>query len=251
MMKGCGSVVPIRSSLVLCLALSTIVGCATIIRGTEEEVRIETIPEGATATIEPGGLVIQTPASVALQRANEYIVTLELEEYETETVRLRHSSSGVVFGNLILGGLIGYSTDQSSGAVYNLIPNPLVVELVPAGIEKAAIEETAIFNQSVRVVFYNASGWIHWEPIRVQINESENVSLKRKQYWETNLSPGSHEITLEHDDIVTFRNSYELLIPDVPQLFIKVQSKASSTVFEIDGGEASRSIDEYSEVKSR
>ena len=44
-------------------------------------------------------------------------------------------------GNLFLGGIIGAGVDASTGAMNDLVPNPIEVVLVPLGGPAAAVKE--------------------------------------------------------------------------------------------------------------
>ncbi len=101
------------------------IGCATAINGPTQSVDITSEPAGARATIQPIDHTVITPAAVGLPRTQEYQVRFELEGYEPQMLLLRQQGSGAVAGNLLFGGLIGVAVDESSGAAYKLVPDPL------------------------------------------------------------------------------------------------------------------------------
>jgi hypothetical protein len=107
-------------------------GCATVLHGTSQSIEIVSTPPGATALILPGNQVVTTPATVSLERLLAHTVRLTLAGYETETVFLDRVTSGAIYGNLALGGMIGISVDASNGAAFQLVPRKIAVTMRPA-----------------------------------------------------------------------------------------------------------------------
>ena len=70
-----------------------------------------------------------------MPRRSEFVATITREGYETVTVNVTHQVSGqggaAMAGNVVLGGLIGAAVDASTGAMNDLVPNPVIIELVP------------------------------------------------------------------------------------------------------------------------
>lgn len=116
--------------------LSVVAGCATITRGTTEAWSINTAPSGASVLLSSGQSRAATPCTFALPRNSTFSVTVTKEGYKTWTGQVTHQMSGGggagMAGNIILGGLIGAAVDASSGAMMELVPNPLSVSLEPA-----------------------------------------------------------------------------------------------------------------------
>jgi len=106
-------------------------GCATVLHGTSQSIEIVSTPPGATALILPGNQVVTTPATVSLERLLAHTVRLTLAGYETETVFLDRVTSGAIYGNLALGGIIGISVDASNGAAFQLVPGKVEVTMKP------------------------------------------------------------------------------------------------------------------------
>ncbi len=121
-------------SLFLVPAVASILlyGCATIMNRTKQTVFLQSDPPGATAIIDSATRV-QTPASVKLKRGKDHTITFEKLGYETANVLIDHEMSGWVWGNILIGGLIGLVIDFGSGGAYKLDPDTVSVTLKPAG----------------------------------------------------------------------------------------------------------------------
>ena len=109
-------------------------GCATITRGTNEALVIESDPSGAEVALS-NGLRCTTPCSVKVKRRGDIVVTLTKDGFETiqTTITSSVDSGGgaAMAGNVILGGIIGAGVDAGTGAMHSHKPNPLSVKLVP------------------------------------------------------------------------------------------------------------------------
>jgi hypothetical protein len=103
-------------------------GCATIVKGTTQDIPISSDPAGARVSVDgrPSGT---TPTKVTMDRKHSHMVTIELENYEAENVAITNSMGGAVAGNIIAGGLVGWGVDAVSGAQYNLHPDTVAVRL--------------------------------------------------------------------------------------------------------------------------
>ncbi len=112
-------------------------GCASVTRGTTENISISSTPEGATAEIT--GLEIPTscvtPCVVQAKR-NADITTVNKEGYAPQIIPLTKEIPGTgaagFAGNVLLGGLVGMGVDAATGAALDHKPNPVIVTLQPA-----------------------------------------------------------------------------------------------------------------------
>ena len=138
-----------RAILVLGAALA-MSACATVTKGTEDTVKLESNPPGAAVSFkEMTGRINQTgcttPCKIELNRKYTYAVEIAKEGYETWVGRLEPKMSGDgaagMAGNVLIGGVIGAAIDASTGAMNDLKPNPMIADLVPVAV--AAEEEAA------------------------------------------------------------------------------------------------------------
>jgi hypothetical protein len=124
-----------RITLLLAGLAPAVAGCTTITRGTEDTFVVETDPPGAEVSTSNGFACKSTPCALRMDRDSEFVVTIEKEGYETATASVSHEVAGGgaagMAGNVLFGGLIGVAVDAGSGAMYDLVPNPLRVTLSP------------------------------------------------------------------------------------------------------------------------
>lgn len=116
---------------------SPCIGCASVTRGTTENISISSTPAGATAEI--SGLdnptTCVTPCVVQAKRSADITVTLNKEGYEPQVIPLTKEIPGTgaagFAGNVLLGGLVGMGVDAVTGAALDHKPNPVIVTLQP------------------------------------------------------------------------------------------------------------------------
>lgn len=126
----------IRLLLAAALALPC-VGCASVTRGTTENISISTTPAGATAELSgldnPTACV--TPCVVVAKRNADITVTINKEGYEPQVIPLTKeipaTGAAGFAGNVLLGGLVGMGVDAATGAALDHKPNPVIVTLQP------------------------------------------------------------------------------------------------------------------------
>jgi hypothetical protein len=101
-------------------------GCATIIKGNNQMVTINSEPGDAKVILD--GLKGKTPYTAKLSRNKEYVVTISKEGYETEQIQINKNFGLLaIFGNLPWL-LVGVIVDLCTGSAYNL--NPASVNVV-------------------------------------------------------------------------------------------------------------------------
>ena len=143
----------------------SLAACASVVRGTVEQVQFNSEPPGATMrsiiayecggpcpqrderigsdtaymnddirTPEVPGPACITTCTAQVARNQDLIVTFTKDGYAPQTVKLTGKLSGGgaagVAGNIILGGAIGAVVDTGTGAALDHYPNPLKVVLV-------------------------------------------------------------------------------------------------------------------------
>ena len=105
-------------------------GCASIINGSTQKVKINSQPPGASVRID-GAPTGATPTVAELSRKSSHRVEVSLNGYRTYEKVLEPSFNGVTLLNILVGGIIGLAIDGSTGASNTLQP-----EAVEAVLEK-------------------------------------------------------------------------------------------------------------------
>ena len=113
-------------------------GCASVTRGTTENISIASTPAGAEATI--SGLDVPTacitPCAIVAKRSADISVSFAKPGFETEVVTLTKevpaTGAAGFAGNIIAGGLVGMGVDAVTGAAQDHKPNPVIVTLQPS-----------------------------------------------------------------------------------------------------------------------
>ncbi len=109
--------------------------CASIVGGTSQTVSINSNVKGA-AVIVNGANIGTTPYNGPLKRSNITTVTLQKEGFETKTITLNTEIEPIFWGNIIIGGVLGSTTDLASGAMYKYAPATLQIDLDKSQAEK-------------------------------------------------------------------------------------------------------------------
>src|SRR5262245_19655719 len=89
-------------------------GCATIMSGTTERIRLESDPPGATVRVDRNSYT--TPVDVKLARSRNHDVEFQSDGYVSAKRQVTRDSNDWVWGNILIGGLIGLLVDYSTGA---------------------------------------------------------------------------------------------------------------------------------------
>ncbi len=129
------SAVAIATSAILIL---NILGCATIIDGSTQDVAVRSTPASAQV-FDNGQLLGQTPINVTLDRGRTHNIQLKLPGYEPATVYLSQDINPATWINavgalfLFAPGLAGLGIDYITGAFYELTPGQVNAQLQQAG----------------------------------------------------------------------------------------------------------------------
>jgi hypothetical protein len=104
--------VPVKSWILA--PLLSFASCATIITGSNDSVNILSDPPGARFTTNSGHQGT-TPATISIPDKLDLEVAYALDGYGERTVVLRSRMSGWIFGNILIGGLVGLVVDLATG----------------------------------------------------------------------------------------------------------------------------------------
>jgi len=121
--------------LVVFLAFALIAsGCASITRGTTDQVQINSDPPEAQVRTSLGH-ACTTPCTLQFNRKDEFTVTFTKPGYHTTeigvTTQVANAGAAGFAGNVLLGGVVGMAADASTGATLEHVPNPVSAKLAP------------------------------------------------------------------------------------------------------------------------
>jgi hypothetical protein len=124
-----------KSILAGLAALAAVSACSSIIEGTSQEIMVNTNPSGADCSLERQGLSIAridpTPGAATIKKTKYDITIYCNKDGYQEASYLNHSgAAGATFGNIVLGGGIGWAVDSAAGAD-NKYDSPVNITLVP------------------------------------------------------------------------------------------------------------------------
>jgi hypothetical protein len=110
-------------------------GCGTITQGTSQNITITSNPAGAHCDLTRKGEHVatldKTPGTVKVDKTkNDILLTCDLPGYQQASTNLESGYGAGTFGNIILGGVIGWGIDSATGAD-NKYPSTAQVNFVP------------------------------------------------------------------------------------------------------------------------
>lgn len=142
-----------KKIILLASAAVLLSGCASVTRGTKDTWVVETTLPGARVETSNGFSCASTPCAIKMPRRSEFVATITKDGYETVEVNVTHQISGGggagMAGNVLVGGLIGAAVDAGTGAMNDLVPNPVIIDLVPIGEAEAMSSEAMSADDNV------------------------------------------------------------------------------------------------------
>ena len=129
------------------IAVVLLSGCASIVEGRSQQMTVNTNPNGASCVFMRQGLPVATveptPNSVYIEK-NKYDITVECSKdgYQKATYFNHSGTAGATWGNIVLGGLIGWGIDSASGSD-NKYESPMNISLVPNEVEPTKKKPTS------------------------------------------------------------------------------------------------------------
>jgi hypothetical protein len=102
---------------------TSMIGCATIFKGSSADIRVDSQPSGASVYIN-GIDKGSTPQSLSLGRDEDHVLTFQKDGYEDVVVEVKKQFDGAttILGNIVSFALIGIVVDVATGAAYSLEP---------------------------------------------------------------------------------------------------------------------------------
>lgn len=135
-------------TLLLAVPLFLATGCATLLGGgSSQPVSIRSNPPSARFTVRSAaGLEVasgQTPQVVTLPRKNEYQLEFTATGFQPQKFALTKGTNGWIWGNLVIGWIVGFAVDFATGSAYKLEPATVDITLVQVRGESGSLETAA------------------------------------------------------------------------------------------------------------
>lgn len=129
-------------------------GCGTITQGTSQDITITSNPPGGHCDLNRKGEHVatldKTPGTVKVDKTkNDILLTCTLPGYQEASVNLESGYGAGTFGNIILGGGIGWAIDSASGAD-NKYPSTANVQFVPLNTAAAPVSPTQVADTTTK-----------------------------------------------------------------------------------------------------
>lgn len=184
-------IVSILAMVVLLIAT----GCASITTGTTQSIAVDTNPSKPAeckATNDKGSWLVKTPGSLTVNKSGGPLsIACECPDGWGGINAVQSTTGGAVYGNILVGGIIGAAVDMSSGAAYQY-PATVVVPISPrqetGGMPGPAIAQPIMVGPSAKLT-----------PIQGTDDDTNRFSVKHQ---ETAISPISSRLS----DAVGFLN---------------------------------------------
>jgi hypothetical protein len=124
-----------RVSLLAVIAGSLSLGaCATVTRGTTEQITFDSTPSAEMRT-STGLTCPTTPCTLEVSRKSEFVATFSKPGYESQDVMVQTRVAGAgaagFAGNVLIGGVVGMGVDAATGSTLEHYPNPVTATLAP------------------------------------------------------------------------------------------------------------------------
>ena len=124
-----------RLNLLIAIGLIPLAGCATVTRGTTNQVQFLSEPQGAAVRTSLNHSCM-TPCTLQIGRKDEFAVTFSKPGFLDQTIEVKTQLAGAgaagFAGNIVAGGIVGMGVDAYTGATLQHLPNPVRVILQAA-----------------------------------------------------------------------------------------------------------------------
>lgn len=120
-----------RNLVVFMIASATILSsCATIVAGSSKSVTFDSNPNGVELVMDGNSLGV-TPLTIQITGKPNRMIVARKEGYEAQSIILSTKRNPWFWGNIIILGVYGSTTDVQSGAAFEYEPNNYFITLMP------------------------------------------------------------------------------------------------------------------------
>lgn len=144
--------------LKLCAVALTIAltGCGTITQGTSQDIAVSSSPSGARCDFEREGqilgTILETPGRLTVKKTkHDILLKCTLAGYQPASQYLKSGYGAGTFGNILLGGGIGWAIDSATGSD-NHYPKTATVTFVPASAAPSKAQTPPVEDKDKGVV---------------------------------------------------------------------------------------------------
>ncbi len=105
----------------------TLSACATVTKGTSEDVQFTSNPAGAKVETS-NGMQCTTPCILRIERKQKFMATFRhgtATRAISVSTQVRETGGAALAGNILAGGVIGIGIDAATGSSLDHIPNPV------------------------------------------------------------------------------------------------------------------------------
>ena len=139
-------IINFKTFLLICSI--TVAACATVSQGTMQKITINSNPQNAEVLTSHGYGCDETPCSFYVPRNSSFELRVSKPGFSTKTVAFNSVLSGVgaakSLGSVALGGVLAGGYDVYQGAVLEIAPNKVNVEL--DNLSALLFEEVRLFS---------------------------------------------------------------------------------------------------------
>jgi PEGA domain-containing protein len=167
---------------ILMLAMVTS-GCASIIDGSSQPLTFNSSPNGARIYVN-GMELGTTPLTMPVKRSKTTMILAKKNGYEDQQLVLQTKTNSWFWGNILLGGFYGSTTDYASDAMLEYSPNMYYITLNPISLMQS--------NESGFAVERGARTRIEQESLRTE-RQVRNFILRYHAYLTADISRGQGE----------------------------------------------------------
>ena len=130
------------------LGLVALSACATASQGTKQKIYVNSSPQNAEVITSHGYGCDETPCSFYVPRNSSFVMNISKSGFSTKTIKIKTVLSSVgtakSLGSVILGGVVAGGYDIYKGAVLELAPDKVNVEL--ENMSALLFEEVRLFS---------------------------------------------------------------------------------------------------------
>lgn len=112
------------------LTLMPLGACGVIFNGSNQAIQVQSSPDAAKVTANPGGETSTTPTTLTLSRKDSYTLTFTKDGYKDATFAIQsHAKGGIIVLDVLLTGLVGVVIDAATGGWNGLSPESATVAM--------------------------------------------------------------------------------------------------------------------------